>query len=337
MNEIAFEHRLSAHCESGVTSSLLRHRGQQISEPLAFGIGSGLFFAHIPFDKRLGPMATSFRSFPGTLFTKACERLGVGYAVHRYRDPAKADAALEGLVQHGVPVGLQTSVYWLSYLPKRFRFPFNAHNIVVYGRGEAGWKVSDPVLDLAVDCPDDALRRARFAPGVLAPRGRLYHLTGSEEIPRERLRRAILAGARETARRMSRIPLPWFGWKAIRLLAKRMERWPGESSDPREALLRLASIVRVQEEVGTGGAGFRYLYAAFLQEAGEVLEDPTWGERSGELTAIGDRWREFAARAARIYKSGQADEGEFREAAAIVRECALRERAFFDALFRQLR
>jgi len=29
----------------------------------------------------------------------------------------------------------------------------------------------------------------------------------------------------------------------------------------------------MQEEIGTGGAGFRYIYAAFLQEAADFLED----------------------------------------------------------------
>ena len=29
----------------------------------------------------------------------------------------------------------------------------------------------------------------------------------------------------------------------------------------------LAQMVRMQEEIGTGGGGFRYIYAAFLQEA----------------------------------------------------------------------
>ncbi|MEY4895573.1 MAG: hypothetical protein RI890_372, partial [Actinomycetota bacterium] len=42
---IPFKHQLQAHCESGVTSNLLKHYGLPISEPLAFGIGSGLFFA----------------------------------------------------------------------------------------------------------------------------------------------------------------------------------------------------------------------------------------------------------------------------------------------------
>lgn len=38
-----FIHFQHAHCESGVTTNLLRHYGIEISEPMAFGIGAGLF------------------------------------------------------------------------------------------------------------------------------------------------------------------------------------------------------------------------------------------------------------------------------------------------------
>ena len=48
--KIDFAHRQSAHCESGVTSNLLLHRGLEISEALAFGLGSGLFFGYVPTD-----------------------------------------------------------------------------------------------------------------------------------------------------------------------------------------------------------------------------------------------------------------------------------------------
>ena len=41
--KLDFKHTQAAHCENGVTTSLLRHHGvSQITEPLAFGIGSGL-------------------------------------------------------------------------------------------------------------------------------------------------------------------------------------------------------------------------------------------------------------------------------------------------------
>ena len=40
-----FLHRQSAHCESGVMSSLLTHNGLPMSEPMAFGLGAALAFA----------------------------------------------------------------------------------------------------------------------------------------------------------------------------------------------------------------------------------------------------------------------------------------------------
>ena len=64
--KLDFEHRQSAHCESGVTSSLLRESSvNKITEPLAFGIGAGLFFCYIPLIKINNGPAIAFRTFPG--------------------------------------------------------------------------------------------------------------------------------------------------------------------------------------------------------------------------------------------------------------------------------
>ena len=58
-----YKHLQAAHCENGVTTSLLQHYGvHQITEPLAFGIGSGLFFIYIPFMKVNDGPAISFRT-----------------------------------------------------------------------------------------------------------------------------------------------------------------------------------------------------------------------------------------------------------------------------------
>src|SRR5690606_18808430 len=53
--EAHFQHRQSAHCESGVMASLLSHAGLPMSEPMAFGLASGLAFAYLPIVK-LGGM-----------------------------------------------------------------------------------------------------------------------------------------------------------------------------------------------------------------------------------------------------------------------------------------
>ena len=43
-----FQHRQSAHCESGVMASLLSHAGLPMSEPMAFGLASGLAEMFLP-------------------------------------------------------------------------------------------------------------------------------------------------------------------------------------------------------------------------------------------------------------------------------------------------
>ena len=67
--KVDFQHIQTAHCENGVTVSLLRHYGvEKITEPLAFGMGSGLFYIYIPFMKVNNGPAISFRTMPGMIW-----------------------------------------------------------------------------------------------------------------------------------------------------------------------------------------------------------------------------------------------------------------------------
>jgi len=74
--ELDFEHKSAAHCETGVIVNLLRFYGFDISEPMIFGLSSGLFFSHMPFVKLAGMAVTSFRTFPGVLFSRVARLLG---------------------------------------------------------------------------------------------------------------------------------------------------------------------------------------------------------------------------------------------------------------------
>ena len=52
--ELQLQHKPAAHCENGTISNLLRYYGVEVSEPMAFGLSSGLFFVHVPFIKAGG-------------------------------------------------------------------------------------------------------------------------------------------------------------------------------------------------------------------------------------------------------------------------------------------
>ena len=324
-----FEHRHAGHCESGTVAALLRHNGLDLSEPMVFGIGGGLFFLHLPLIRMGGIPLTSYRDAPRAIIKNIGKRLGIRWQQHRYYRQEAGRQALDAFLAAGRPVGIQTSVYWLPYFPVEMRFHFNGHNLVVYGKQGDDYLISDPVVETTVTCGSDDLQRARFAKGPFPPRGLIYY---PEQVPlNPDLRPAVRDAILTTARRMVNTPIPFLGVRGIHWLAKKMERWP-EKLGIEKARLWVGSVVRMQEEIGTGGAGFRFMYAAFLQEAAELLRMPVLAEAGQQLTETGDRWREFAVRGAMLCKGQGDDATAYDELAAILRDCADREERIFRRL-----
>lgn len=325
---VPFEHRQSAHCETGVISNLMRFHGLDISEPMALGIGSGLFFCHLPFIKVNKLPVTTYRIMPGDIFKKFSKRTGVKMKRQKFSDPEKAMKALDDVLAQGLPVGMLTSVFYLPYLPRAFRFHFNAHNIVVYGKEGDEYLVSDPILEEPVRIERRMLIRARFAKGMPNTSGRMYYPT---HVPKDvDINKALLKGLKYTAKDMGTIPIPIFGGKAIGFLADRVKNYD-KKYGKEEAKLYLGNIVRMQEEIGTGGAGFRFMYGAFLQEAAARLGNPQLHAKSLELTNIGDKWRNFAYDAGRMCKD-RADGMTYEDLANTLYDIGKREIRFFKSI-----
>ena len=202
----------------------------------------------------------------------------------------------------------------------QLRFQFNGHNLIAVGVDGSTYLISDPVLEEMVACPSDALVRARFSRGPLAPRGLIYFPVSVPDRPD--FPTAILAGIRDTCRRMLDAPLPITGVRGIRYLSREIRRWPITLRDEWRAALYVANVVRLQEEVGTGGTGFRFMYAAFLQQAGALLQQDGLLRASEMFTANGDLWRDFAAAGAQVCKQRGANGVDYATLAEILAECA---------------
>jgi hypothetical protein len=321
-----FEHKHYAHCESGVVTALLRRQGLDLSEPMVFGIAGGLTFAYIPFIRITNMPVISYRMFPGSIIKGAAKNLAVEFKTRRYRDKGEALAELTRLVDGGEIVGLQTSVYWLPYFPPEMRFQFNAHNLIVYGTEE--FLISDPVFEHAVRIKAEDLQNARFARGTLAPKGFMYYPVRVNTSVDMRV--AIRKSIKRTVHMMLYAPVPFIGVKGIHYMGKKIERLNARE-DMRTVRLFLGHIVRMQEEIGTGGGGFRFMYAAFLQEAGQLLGAPPLSEASQMMTEAGDMWRRFALACARACKSKTAD-FDVVEIAQLLRKCATQEKLVYSLL-----
>ncbi|MDO6596032.1 BtrH N-terminal domain-containing protein [Oceanihabitans sp. 2_MG-2023] len=326
--QINFTHHQSAHCENGVVSNLMKHHGFNVSEPMVFGIGSGLLFCYIPFLKVNHAPAITYRAMPGFIFKRFAKRVGIKIEREKFKDPKKAKARLDENLINNNPVGLQVGVYNLTYFPDEYRFHFNAHNLVVYGKEKDTYLISDPVMETVTTLTAKELEKVRFAKGALPPKGHIYYPTN---FPKElNLEKAILKGIKHTCRDML-APMPIIGVKGIRFTAKQIRKWP-KKLGTKKANHYLGQIVRMQEEIGTGGGGFRYIFAAFLQESSKILNNPKLTELAKEMTKIGDLWRDFAVDASRIYKNRGAKTDGYNEVATQLEAIADKEEVFFKAL-----
>lgn len=329
--KVKFEHLQAAHCENGVTTNLLKGTGVNITEPLAFGIGSGLFYIHIPFLKVNNAPAIAFRTMPGNIFRRTCKSLNIPVVRKKFSSEKKAETFLIDCLQAGQAVGCQVGVYYLTYFPKEYRFHFNAHNLIVYGMEGDQFLVSDPVMETTTSLSRYELERVRFAKGAFAPKGQLYYPKAHQEVTPELMKQAIKKGIKLNVRDMLYIPGNFAGVKGIKYTANKIKKWR-DTLGLETAGLYLAQLVRMQEEIGTGGGGFRYIYAAFLQQAQEFYPDLPLMDISKNFTQAGDLWRNSAVQASGIYKGRITAQKDFDQMADQLYEISDLEKQSFQAL-----
>ena len=147
----------------------------------------------------------------------------------------------------------------------------------------------------------------------------------------------ILKSIRNTCRNMTSQPkvIRYVGANGIQYLSECIRKWEKEKGR-RKAALNLAQVIRMLEEIGTGGAGFRFVYGAFLQEAAERTGIEVLNEYSKRITAIGDMWRDFAYKASKIFKKRTGEHYTYDDLGDILQKIGKCERTFFTDLLNEI-
>lgn len=330
MSMIPYKHKMGAHCESGAVTSLLNNAGLDITEPLVFGISSGIFFGYFHKMKSFTFPTFIVRNKPGSIRTNLAKRLGIKFHTEQFHDPDHGMKRLDELLGNNIPVAVQVDFFYMDYLPEWERVHINVHFIVVVGKDGSKYIVSDSYFPNLVELESASLRKARFAGGNLSPKGFLFY---PESIPKELdYQKAILKGAKKACFNMLKIPMPFIGVKGIRMFAKKIEEWPSFARDIEHLSHEIMKINILLEDQGTGGAGFRFMYASFLQQGSVVLRKPEWNVLSKEMMEIGDGWREISLFAARIGKNRELGPAKLIELGTLIMGRAEVEEQFFHRL-----
>lgn len=303
-----FPNERRLHCETGAFVSMMEYYGLEMSEAMAFGIGSGLYFLYTPYIKIMGMTYPIFRSLPLSIIRNVSKRLRLDYHELKFgKDVDKATSALDALVEKQIPVGISVDAGGLNYFERLGQFNttvqgglhLNGHIICVVGKEGSKYYIADSDFRLPNDnyvtLEESTMREIRFAPGFATPHGLLFYFDGMTKdlLAPEKLKPAIVAGLKKTVHDILGIPFRYFGPKGIHYFANDLKTWEQKYPQKRVDYLVLW-LYRFIERAGTGGAAYRFMYADFLKESAELFQSEVLNDSQAFIRQAADGWRQFS-------------------------------------------
>ncbi|MGW5211607.1 BtrH N-terminal domain-containing protein [Streptomyces sp. NPDC004051] len=318
------EARGMRHCETTALGVLLRHEGIDLSEPMLFGLGSGLSFVYWD-SKAMGFPFLGGRVKPFELTRNLAAALGLELLVEETTSPRKAWRNVAAPLDAGRPVGLQLDSYHLDYFSTKVHF--GGHVVAMYGYDEQNaYLVDTDQQGGAVSTGLDGLARARAARGPMTARHRSFTLTapgGGPTSPRDR----IIPAIKSCADAFLNPPIANLGHRGIEKTAQQVPKWLRRSDDPRDDLPRTAVLM---ERAGTGGALFRNLYRDFLAECAQLIDSSHLRTGHTLYAEAATLWTQVAALVAAAGESGDAE--NLVQAGSVLHELSRIEREAMQAL-----
>ncbi|MFE5212941.1 BtrH N-terminal domain-containing protein [Streptomyces sp. NPDC056600] len=319
------EPRGTRHCETSALGVLLRHQDLDLSEPMLFGLGSGLSFVY--WDSRT--MDFPFlggRVKPFELTRNLAANLGLELTVRETTSPRTAWKNVVTAVEAGRPVGLQLDSYHLEYFTSKVHF--GGHVVALYGYDdERALLVDTDQQGGAVSTGLDALAAARAERGPMTARHRSFTLDVPADAPSPWSR--IVPAITACAEAFLHPPIANLGHRGIEKAGKLAPTWLDRAADPARDLPQAALLM---ERGGTGGALFRNLYRDFLAECAQRLDSAPLREGLRLYTEAATRWTRVAELI--TLAGGTGEERHLTEAAELLRDLSRLEREAMEQLVR---
>ncbi|MET7336097.1 BtrH N-terminal domain-containing protein [Nonomuraea sp. NPDC005650] len=291
--------RGAQHCETTALGVLLRHQGIDLSEPMLFGLGSGLSFIYWDGRNMDFPFLGG-RVKPFELTRNLATRLGLELLVQETTSPRRAWENVAAPIDAGHPVGLQLDSYHLDCFGSKVHF--GGHVVAMYGYDDHdAYLVDTDQQGGAVSTSLTGLAQARAARGPMTAKHRSFTLTAPRALPspQDQIVPAITA----CADAFLNPPIANLGHRGIEKAGKLVRTWLQRTDTPQRDLPQAALLM---EKGGTGGALFRNLYRDFLAECGQLLDSGHLRTGHGLYTEAAGLWTEVAALITKAGESGDA-------------------------------
>ncbi|MFJ7199581.1 MULTISPECIES: BtrH N-terminal domain-containing protein [unclassified Streptomyces] len=285
------------HCETTALGVLLRHQGLHLSEPMLFGLGSGLSFIYWD-GKNMGFPFLGGRVKPFDLTRNLATGLGLELLVQETTSPRKAWDNVVASIDGGRPVGLQLDSYYLDYFSSKVHF--GGHVVAMYGYDDHNaYLVDTDQQGGAVSTSLAGLAQARGARGPMTAKHRSFTLAVPRNPPSPQGQ--IIPAITACADAFLNPPIANLGHRGVEKAGKLVRTWLQRTDAPQRDLTQAA---RLMEKAGTGGALFRNLYRDFLAECTDLLDSSHLRTGHTLYTEAAGLWTETATLIQKAGESG---------------------------------
>jgi len=297
---------------------MMNHYGIAWSEAMCFGIGAGvgIWYLDMPDD-----------SMPRLIHTRSADlekdffnRIGLDFKWEQHTDAVESEKMLIRRLDQGRPALLRTDIYHLPYYKTNTHFP--GHAIVVWGYDleKQVFLVTDTERTEPIEVAFDNMRRARYA------KGGFFNMTGDMFAPvnlkvPENMPGIIRDAVMTQSRLVMDESLDFQGITSLGKWERELDQWKEFPNWQWTARF----TYQVLEKRGTGGGGFRLMYADFLHEAGEYTPAIAGGGLADRMHAVGLAWRDLAYALKRASENKKPD---FREVAVELKKVKKLEEAY---------
>lgn len=321
---IDMDARAGQHCETTALGVVLRQQGLDLSEPMLFGLGSGLSFVYWD-SKNMGFPFLGGRVKPFELTRNLASRLGLEISVQETASPRRAWENVVNLIDAGHPVGLQLDSYYLDYFTSKVHF--GGHVVAMYGYDDHdAYLVDTDQQGGTVTTSLTSLAQARAARGPMTARHRSFTLTAPTS-DRPSVQRQIIPAITTCAHAFLNPPIANLGHRGIDKTGKLVRTWLQRTDNPQRDLPQAALLM---ERAGTGGALFRNFYRDFLAECTQLFDSGHLRTGHQLYTEAATLWTEVADLITEAGESGNAQ--SLVRASALLRDLSRIEREAMQAL-----
>lgn len=285
-----WKHLPGIHCGSVSIRDVVNYYDLPISEPMCFGLGSGLGFFYTV-DDNMSPSRNIHVRGPDmepNFFGLFSEDASWKYD----DDNENALISLLNFLKNDIPVMLQTDIYYLKYYNSKTHFP--GHVVVACGYDDSNDKVflSDTGYEDLQSVSYNELMASRCSKAIPYPLSNNWMAVDglNKEI---RLEYAIPVSIRNNAINMLEgvtSARGVSGIKSIGRLSSDLPNWH-KADDWRWSARYSYQVIQKR---GTCGAGFRWMYRDFLNEALQYTATYNIRELVSEMDELGKLWHEIS-------------------------------------------